>query len=143
MVKLLLILHMRVVCTSQITTSILVLVVVVPSDGPQIVFWVPRLVAQFRNVLVGVLAGKPRLTHSTSASFSLFHLSFSCEWIFFSHYYFGYFTVDKSPGYVCVYNLISLKRETVPSPNERKYASREALNYQCYHLLSGLFYGKF
>lgn len=36
--------------------------------------------------------------------------------------------MDKSPSYICVYNLVSLKREKVPFPNERKHTFRAALN---------------
>lgn len=36
--------------------------------------------------------------------------------------------MDKSPSYTCVYNLVSLKREKVPFPDERKHTFRAALN---------------
>lgn len=36
--------------------------------------------------------------------------------------------MDKSPSYICVYNLVSLKGEKVPFPEERKHTFRAALN---------------
>lgn len=36
--------------------------------------------------------------------------------------------MDKSPSYICVYNLVSLKGEKVPFPDERKHTFRAVLN---------------
>lgn len=78
-----------------------------------------KLVVQFRKVLIGALAGKPRFTRALQLLF-LCSLSFSCEWIFFSHYYFGYFTVDKYPRLcLCVWPHLSQTRDSALPQREK------------------------